>query len=46
MGGQGLVAATVRENSFPADAARLIKRGELDSVRIAELWSTGLTSRF
>jgi hypothetical protein len=33
---QGLVAAAICENSFPADAARLIKRGESDSVRIAD----------
>jgi hypothetical protein len=32
---QGLIAANAREISFPADPPRLIKRGELDSVRIA-----------
>jgi hypothetical protein len=37
IGSAPLVAAAVRENSFPANAARLIKRGELDSVRIAAI---------
>ena len=31
----GLVGVAIREIYFPSDAARVIKRGELDSVRIA-----------
>jgi hypothetical protein len=32
---QGLVVVAIRENLFLTDAARLIRRGESDSVRIA-----------
>jgi hypothetical protein len=35
---QGLVVAAIRENFFPADAARLMRRGESDSVRIAAIF--------
>jgi hypothetical protein len=40
--GQALVGVAMHENYFPTDAARLMKYGESDSVRIAEKGGTGL----